>query len=135
MGRRKAANEMPAGSVDVDGTGGIEAEVSGSKPRRPRAVTSDPDQVDVEIDVGEFMKETADGDRKKTKAKHVDDGLKAVAEMVDRMKKGLAYAACLHDLEAKLAVLSEVADTAANVTDDARRAVRNAKAEKRNLQP
>lgn len=34
----------------------------------------------------------------------------------------------------KLAVLSEIADTAAAVTDDARRAVRSAQAERRNLQ-
>ena len=82
-----------------------------------------------------FMGKAAEADRSHAKAKHVDDGLRDVAEMVTRMVKGLAYARTVHDLSVKLCVLNEVADTAANVTDDARRAVRAAQAENRNLQP
>lgn len=81
-----------------------------------------------------FMDEKANEDRAATKAKHVDDGLQAVAEMIDRMKKGVAYAKAVHDFDTKLAVLNEVADTASAVRDDARRAVRNAKGETRNAQ-
>lgn len=81
-----------------------------------------------------FMEGQATEDRAAAKAKHVDDGLQAVAEMIDRMKKGVAYAKAVHDFETKLAVLNEVADTASAVRDDARRSVRNAKGENRNVQ-
>ena len=55
--------------------------------------------------------------------------------MVQRMKSGIAYAGAVHDLDVKLTVLNEIADTAAAITDDARRAIRNARAETRNGQP
>jgi len=90
---------------------------------------------EVEVDVEDFFSGQAEEDRGNAKASHVDDGLKAAKEMVARMAKGIAYASCVHDFDTKLAVLSEVADTAAAVTDDARRAVRNAHAETKNLQP
>lgn len=95
----------------------------------------DGSDINVDVPQSSFLDGQAGEDRKKAKARHVDDGLKAVAEMVDRMRKGLAYAACLHDYEAKLTVLSEVADTAESVTEDARRAVEAARKEHRNLQP
>lgn len=81
-----------------------------------------------------FMEGQATEDRAAAKAKHIDDGLQAVSEMVDRMKKGIAYARAVHDFDTKLAVLNEVADTASAVRDDARRSVRSAKGESRNVQ-
>jgi hypothetical protein len=83
---------------------------------------------------GTFMDEAAEEDRAAAKAKHVDDGIATTAEQVDRMKKGLAYAKAVYDVDVKLTVLTEIADTAAAVREDARRAVRNALAERRNLQ-
>ena len=97
---------------------------------------------DVEIDEGDveaaersFMDDAADDDRARTKGQHVDDGLKAAKEMVARMTRGIAYASAVHDLEVKLTVLNEIADTASAITDDARRAIRNARSETRNGQP
>lgn len=129
MARKKASNEVPAGSVVLDGG----EDPLGANPLddleeapagRPKAVVLEES----------FLDGQADLDRATARAKHVDDGLKDVAEMVDRMKSGLRYARQVHDLQVKLAVLSEIADTAAAVTDDARRAVRSAQAERRNLQ-
>lgn len=103
---------------------------------RRRAQVDGDDAVDrdVTVNVENFMAEQALKDRDKAKAKHVDDGLEAVREKVDRMRKGIAYAGTLKDADTKAAVLAEVADTAAKVTDDVRRALRNAASETRNLQ-
>lgn len=145
----KAVNEAPAGSVPMPGGDDIDFGV-GAPPSAPSDADSEV-VVDGADDAGEeepkggrrraktkpetgFMGEAAEADRSHAKAKHVDDGLRDVAEMVTRMVKGLAYARTVHDLSVKLCVLNEVADTAANVTDDARRAVRAAQAENRNLQ-
>lgn len=136
MARKKASNEVPAGSVELPGgddldfglaTETVEVVADDDKPARGRRrAKTGPDH---------FMDEAAESDRTVAKAKHVDDGLRDVAEMVSRMTKGIAYAKTVHDLQVKLTVLAEVADTASAVVDDARRAVRNAQAEKRNLQP
>lgn len=149
MARKRASNEVPAGSVPLPGGEDIDFGV-GAPPSAPSDADSEV-VVDGADDAGEekpkgrrraktkpetgFMGDAAEADRSHAKAKHVDDGLRDVAEMVTRMVKGLAYARTVHDLSVKLTVLNEVADTAANVTDDARRAVRAAQAENRNLQP
>lgn len=139
----KAVNEAPAGSIPVgdDIDFGVTAP-SSDAPADDAEVVADPPigeapkgrrRAKTKPETG-FMGEAAEADRSHAKAKHVDDGLRDVAEMVTRMVKGLAYARTVHDLSVKLCVLNEVADTAANVTDDARRAVRAAQAENRNLQ-
>lgn len=158
----KAANQLPAGSIPADQLGGGDYEnpevepVEAHEEPKPRgrrgrgrgrskgpriADEAEPETVvagdDAEPSEAErsFMDEQADSDREAAKASHVDDGLKAIAEQVDRLKKGIAYAKAEHDAAVKLAVLTAVADTAAAIADDARRAVRNARAENRNLQP
>lgn len=139
MGRRKAANEVPAGTVQLDGgaADGTGDEVVATEetpaPRGRRRAQTAPE--DGAVGEDDFMHAQAEADRADTKARHVDDGLEAALEMVNRMRKGLAYAAAVHDLDVKLTVLNEIADTAASVAEDARRALRDAKAEKRNLQP
>ena len=141
----RVLNALPAGSLDdglatetvaeevvaeevTDGDLGTEepAKPKAKKPRK-KAKTKE--------EAPGFLGEQAAEDREGAKAKHVDDGLEAVSEMVTRMARGLAYAKLVHEIDVKLSVLSEIADTAAAVTDDARRAVRNANTERRNLQP
>lgn len=141
----KAVNEAPAGSVPLPGGDDIDFGVTapaGDAPADDGEVVADPPidekpkgrrRAQTKPEAG-FMGEAAEADRSHAKAKHVDDGMKGVAEMVQRMVRGLAYVKNVTDLQVKLAVLSEIADTAANVTDDARRAVRSAQAENRNLQ-
>ncbi|MCR9245644.1 MAG: hypothetical protein NXI31_11480 [bacterium] len=97
-----------------------------------RGKTSD---VTVEVPAGGFMGEKANEDRKATKASHIDDGLKALKDQNARMTSGIAYAMKVGDYDVKMTVMNEIADTAAAIRDDARRAVRNAKAENKNLQP
>jgi hypothetical protein len=150
----KIANAMPAGSIDLANPTGldIEAEVSPAMedPKRapkkgprmvhevvdkdPLGVNTPAGDVNVEVTGEDFLQEAAKRDRKDAKAEHVDKGLDAATKMVDRMRKGLAYAATLKDFEVKLAVLSEVAATAADVADDAERAVEAARKETRNVQ-
>lgn len=142
----KVANAMPAGSVDLANPQGlnIEAEVSPAtdapteeKPKKgPKAMPPAAPQGDVNVEVtgDDFLQEQAKRDRKDAKTEHVDNGLDAASKMVDRMRKGLAYAATLKDFEVKLAVLSEVASTAADVAEDAERAVEAARKETRNVQ-
>lgn len=102
---------------------------------RQQGAGTGPNRVHVEVSDDDFMRATARDDRKRTKAKHLADGIKGALELVDRMKKGLAFVQATRDDELQARVLSDVADTAAQLASDARLAVVNAKRENRNAQP
>ena len=117
---KKPANAIPAGAAQVPTNGS----------------TRKGGSVDVKISKGDagFMGKQKSKDKKDTKARHANGGLESAKTMIASMAKGVSYATTVEDLDTKLAVLTEVADTAAKVADDARLAVRNARAEKRNMQ-
>lgn len=155
MARKKkgAANELPAGSVDMDTgklTPGAAAELNDDDPLGVNAPAAGAD-VEVEVEpedlkVGTpsrsrsqtkpdtYMDEAAAEDRDAAKRRHITDGIKVVGDLVARMQRGCAYAKLLDDADAQMAVLTEVGDSAAAVVHEARNAVRSAEQERRNLQ-
>lgn len=84
--------------------------------------------------VESFLEEQADEDRRDAKSKHLDTGLNDAKETVAVMKK-LADAGQATDADSlKVALLEQMSELADGLANSSRKAVRDAKAEKRNVQ-
>lgn len=83
----------------------------------------------------DFLRKQADADRKDAKTRHLDKALKTAREAVSTMAKAAAHGLASDSWDAKEACLEELATLGNHVRDEAREGMRNAKGEKKNVQP
>ena len=80
------------------------------------------------------LEKQAEVDRVDARARHLSDGLKSAKEHMQRIDKAIAHGNATDSDDMKRGCLTEVADLASTIRDGARRAIRNAAAESRNVQ-
>lgn len=104
-------------------------DASGAPKLAPVAATKDKDAKK------NILTETADKDRTDAKARHLSKGLSDAKNLIATMAKATAHGIASESDKVKRDVLDELADLGNAVRDGAREAIRNAKVEKRNVQP
>jgi hypothetical protein len=81
-----------------------------------------------------FLQEQASDDRKTTKAKAAEDGLKRAKAAAATINKALAHGLATEDDDVRLMVLKEIADLGSEIRTACDAACRKLKAENRNGQ-
>ena len=81
-----------------------------------------------------FLDEQADADRGDAKTKHANKGLRTSKDLVATMAKSAAHGLASDSDAVKIACLEELAELGNSVRDGARAALRQMKAENRNVQ-
>jgi hypothetical protein len=82
----------------------------------------------------DYLAGQAEEDRRDAKTKHLDTGLTQAKQIAGDMVKLAAAGMATDQGDLKAALLNELADKAAELTTGSRKAVRDAKAETRNVQ-
>jgi len=81
-----------------------------------------------------FLEEQADEDRGDAKTKHANKGLRTAKDLVATMMKSAAHGLASDSDVVKVACLEELAELGNSVRDGARAAMRQMKAENKNVQ-